>query len=200
MRIIISNLLQLSADTEASVKNGAELLDRLMKDTVAAKVSSYRYDDGSESDGENETRTSKFPLAKFIPLLTERISVLNPFTRVFLLNWISFLNSVPDTDLIAFLPSFLGGLIVFLSDPLMEVKTLTQNVLREFFNEIVAIAKYRGYVDPNDSDAPSDSDAGSSTFKGDSVLDVDLDVSALCEILIPYLKAPGKYFGETAFI
>lgn len=53
--------LQLAADADPGVKNGAELLDRLVKDIV--------------------TESPTFDIQKFIPLLTERIYAVNPHTR-----------------------------------------------------------------------------------------------------------------------
>ncbi|MDN8960536.1 hypothetical protein Q0P93_14720, partial [Staphylococcus aureus] len=52
-----------------------------------------------------------FSLAHFIPLLKERIYVLNPFTRSFLVTWITVLDSVPELELISYLPEFLDGLL-----------------------------------------------------------------------------------------
>ena len=77
-----------------------------------------------------------FSLPKFIPLLAERIYTLNPFTRMFLVNWISVLDSIPDLELISHLPAFLKGLIQFLSDPNDDVRTATQQTLNGFLQDI----------------------------------------------------------------
>ena len=52
-----------------------------------------------------------FSLAHFIPLLSDRIYVLSPFTRSYLVSWISVLDSVPELELITYLPEFLDGLL-----------------------------------------------------------------------------------------
>lgn len=65
-------LLQLCADSDTNTKNGAELLDRLVKDVVI------------------ESRT--LDMEKFIPLLRERIYARNPFVRQFLVSWVSLLR------------------------------------------------------------------------------------------------------------
>jgi vacuole morphology and inheritance protein 14 len=52
-----------------------------------------------------------FSLANFIPLLADRIYVLSPFTRSFLISWISVLDSVPDLEMVSYLPRFLDGLL-----------------------------------------------------------------------------------------
>lgn len=126
---------QLAADSELSVKNGAELLDRLLKDIVAETASVYiplypetervrderedprgvlvSYPDGI-SDQDNPGRKKAFSLAHFIPLLRERIYVLSPFTRSYLVSWINVLDSVPELELISYLPEFLDGLLYVL--------------------------------------------------------------------------------------
>lgn len=52
-----------------------------------------------------------FSLAHFIPLLRERIYVVSPFTRSYLVSWINVLDSVPELELITYLPQFLDGLL-----------------------------------------------------------------------------------------
>lgn len=62
--------------------------------------------------GENGYGDKKaFSLAHFIPLLRERVYVVSPFTRSYLVSWISVLDSVPELELISFLPEFLDGLL-----------------------------------------------------------------------------------------
>lgn len=110
------------------MKNGAELLDRLIKDIV--------------------TENACFDVEAFIPLLSERIYAVNPHVRQvclrmpdlcnrklllnsapppsspsppfpwqFLVTWLTVLDSVPDFELLDFLPNFLNGLFKILSDP-----------------------------------------------------------------------------------
>lgn len=64
-------------------------------------------------DGMPDTDGPKkaFSLAHFIPLLRERIYVVSPFTRSYLVSWITVLDSVPELELISFLPEFLDGLL-----------------------------------------------------------------------------------------
>jgi len=132
------------------------LLDRLIKDIVAEKASNYvsvthpRRLSGEEDttpptedhsptelDGSyDEQETPAFSLPKFIPLLAERIYTLNPFTRMFLVNWINVLDSIPDLELISHLPAFLKGLFQFLSDPNDDVRTATQQALSGFLKDI----------------------------------------------------------------
>ncbi|CAE7233428.1 unnamed protein product [Rhizoctonia solani] len=156
---IFDHLSRLAADAETSVKNGAELLDRLLKDIVAESAPVYfpqfpetekarqRQDEAHKLKHEGVlVPQSEFPgarrafsLANFIPLLAERIQVISPFTRSYLVSWISVLDSVPDLELVTYLPEFLDGLLKYLSDPTEDVRVATENVLADFLLEIQEI-------------------------------------------------------------
>lgn len=129
------------------VKNGAELLDRLIKDVVTEQASHYVAVGFSQVEPDRTASTSSAPprtafsLERFIPLLKERINVINPFTRMYLVLWLTVLDSVPELELVSYLPDFLEGLIVFLGDPTSEIRTATQNVLADFLREIKEIAE-----------------------------------------------------------
>lgn len=84
-----------------------------------------------------------FSLPRFIPLLKERIWVINPFTRTFLVGWITLLDSIPDLELVTYLPEFLGGLLKFLSGNNADVRVVTQSCLDKFLNEIKRIARVK---------------------------------------------------------
>eukprot|EP01087_Luapelamoeba_hula_P002178 TRINITY_DN1189_c0_g1_i1.p1 TRINITY_DN1189_c0_g1~~TRINITY_DN1189_c0_g1_i1.p1 ORF type:complete len:821 (+),score=150.65 TRINITY_DN1189_c0_g1_i1:20-2482(+) len=113
---IFDGLCRLSADPDLNVKNGAQLLDRLLKDII--------------------TESDSFDIEHFIPLLKERIKVQNAFVRQFLIGWITVLDSVPDIDLLDSLPEFLDGLFRMLSDTAPDIKREADNVLCEFLKEI----------------------------------------------------------------
>ncbi|XP_031271631.1 protein VAC14 homolog [Pistacia vera] len=89
---IFDALCKLSADSDANVQSAAHLLDRLVKDIV--------------------TESDQFSIEEFIPLLRERMNVLNPYVRQFLVGWITVLDSVPDIDMLGFLPDFLDVLLL----------------------------------------------------------------------------------------
>lgn len=84
-----------------------------------------------------------FSLAKFIPLLKDRIHVISPFTRTFLVQWLTLLDTIPDLELVCYLPEFLGGLIKFLGDPNRDVHVATQGLLDRFLSEIKRIARLK---------------------------------------------------------
>lgn len=150
-------ITQLAADSELSVKNGAELLDRLVKDIVAESAATYvsilqspeqsitdaQSDENSPTYASDASFPTAFSLPRFIPLLTERIHVVNPFTRVFLVSWITLLDSIPDLELVTYLPTFFGGLFKFLSDPNQDVHATTQQALEGFLTEIKRIARVK---------------------------------------------------------
>ncbi|KOC17690.1 vacuole-associated enzyme activator complex component (Vac14) [Aspergillus flavus AF70] len=147
---IFDALSKLASDSELSVKNGAELLDRLVKDIVSESAASYvsvlQLSEKQETDPEaleDPDLPTAFSLPKFIPLLKERIHVISPFTRMFLVSWLTLLDTIPDLELVSYLPEFLGGLIKFLGDPNRDVNVATQNLLDRFLSEIKRIARLK---------------------------------------------------------
>lgn len=146
---VFDALSKLAADTELSVKNGAELLDRLVKDIVSESAASYASvlvpdappaESQELSPDQSTVIPHAFSLPRFIPLLQERINVINPFARTFLVSWITLLDQIPDLELVSYLPSFLGGLLRFLGDTNEDVHTTTKTALDRFLVEIKKIA------------------------------------------------------------
>lgn len=150
-------ITQLGADSELSVKNGAELLDRLIKDIVSESAATYvsvleapqnshEGGDDKEGGGGGDRQTdapTAFSLKRFIPLLKERLFALNPFARTFLVGWVVLLDSIPDLELVTYLPEFLSELLKFLSDSNKDVHAATQNCLDRFLNEIRRISRVK---------------------------------------------------------
>ncbi|KAI9168178.1 hypothetical protein H9P43_007550 [Blastocladiella emersonii ATCC 22665] len=121
---IFDVLSKLFADTDLSVKSGAELLDRLLKDIITEQKSTH------------VTTFTLFNLDEFISLLEERIHTLNPFTRSFLVAWLAVLDSVPGVELVSSIHIFLPGLFKFLTDDNEDVRVATSNLLAELLREI----------------------------------------------------------------
>lgn len=115
---IFDHLCKLAADPDTKVRNGAQLLDRLIKDIV------------TESEGK------AFNVEKFIPLLQERVYVINPNCRQFLIAWVVVLDSVPDIELLQYLPKFLDGLFNMLQDSMKDIRLEAEACLAEFLREI----------------------------------------------------------------
>eukprot|EP01112_Ceratiomyxa_fruticulosa_P014689 TRINITY_DN4227_c0_g1_i3.p1 TRINITY_DN4227_c0_g1~~TRINITY_DN4227_c0_g1_i3.p1 ORF type:complete len:722 (+),score=118.21 TRINITY_DN4227_c0_g1_i3:351-2516(+) len=113
---IFDGLCRLSADPDPNVKTGAQLLDRLIKDIV--------------------TESHAFDIERFIPLLQERVYVVNPFCRQFLVGWVAVLNMVPDIDMMKHLPRFLDGMFNMLKDPNRDIRTEADATLSEFLRQL----------------------------------------------------------------
>lgn len=221
-----------------SVKNGAELLDRLIKDIVSESAATYvsilehppGYDDKDDKDTNEEPvdLPTAFSLKRFIPLLKDRIYALNPFTRTFLVGWIGLLDSIPDLELVTYLPEFLAGLLRFLSDPNRDVHTATQNCLDKFISEIRRIARIRKGIaeskkskegkrkrvdsvesgsvhlapeegDEVSSETAAEDDDASSEDEWVPGQDVQVNYKAILEILTATLESPlGTSFARTS--
>ncbi|KAF0976750.1 hypothetical protein FDP41_004045 [Naegleria fowleri] len=114
--MIFDRLCKLSGDPDSTVQNANVVLDRLVKDIV--------------------TEDENFNVDQFIPELSKRINTNDPFVRQFLLSWIVILDSVPDIDLLEYLPHFLSGIFDMLSDPNREIINQAKTTLEEFLSEI----------------------------------------------------------------
>ncbi|XP_051904214.1 protein VAC14 homolog [Hippocampus zosterae] len=114
--LLFDGLSKLAADPDPNVKSGSELLDRLLKDIV--------------------TESNKFDLVAFVPLLRERIYSNNQYARQFIISWIHVLESVPDINLLHYLPEILDGLFQILGDNSKEIRRMCEVVLGEFLKEI----------------------------------------------------------------
>lgn len=113
---VFKGLCALIADVEKDVRNAAQLLDRLIKDIV--------------------TESDRFNVEQFIPLLKENIQEENPYVRQLVVGWITVLDSVPDIDMLEYLPEFLEGLLNMLADNLKDIKQQVSTALDEFLREI----------------------------------------------------------------
>ncbi|XP_032775540.1 protein VAC14 homolog [Strigops habroptila] len=114
--VLFDGLSRLAADPDPNVKSGSELLDRLLKDIV--------------------TESNQFDLVGFIPLLRERIYSNNQYARQFIISWILVLESVPDINLLDYLPEILDGLFQILGDNNKEIRKMCEMALGEFLKEI----------------------------------------------------------------
>lgn len=153
----------LVTDTESSVKNAADILDRLIKDIVSAKSTSYvsilhqQNDDRAEVQSNIITPSGEaiqvnnpqdpmkaFLLPRFIPTLLERMYTIEPFVKKFLLGWLELFDDIPSSELITFLPNFLEPLIRFLMNKCpSDVRIETQNLLNIFLKEMEASYKVK---------------------------------------------------------
>jgi vacuole morphology and inheritance protein 14 len=130
--------------------------------------------------------------------------------------WITLLDSIPDLELVVFLPDFLGGLLKFLSDQNRDVHVATQTCLEKFLAEIKRISRVKkGLVESRKSKEGArrkregSLDSGSVRAEGDEVnsedanddeedseedwvpgQDVQINYRAVLEILTATLDSP----------
>ena len=119
---LFDGLCKLCCDIDSNVRNGAELLDRLLKDTVMENSS-------SASD-------EKFDILIFIQLVRERIYSKNSYVRQFIVSWLKVLDSEPSINIIHHVSELLDGLFQILDDPNQEIKKLCESLLGELLKEI----------------------------------------------------------------
>ncbi|ODQ76995.1 hypothetical protein BABINDRAFT_10530 [Babjeviella inositovora NRRL Y-12698] len=159
---IFDILCILVTDTELSVKNAADLLDRLVKDIVCAKavtyvsilhkessdISLYKVDSSGRALQVNSPQNPQvaFSLVKFIPTLMERMYAVDPFARKFLLTWIDLLDDLPALELVTYMPTFFKGLLKFLDDSHQDVRIETHKMLNNFLKEIKSIHQVKEHV------------------------------------------------------
>ncbi|KAI8139958.1 vacuolar protein 14 C-terminal Fig4p binding-domain-containing protein [Fennellomyces sp. T-0311] len=208
---IFDALCKLAADPTLTVKNGADLLDRLIKDIVSELSTTYvspHQEPYNPPESEQETdslvvprslpRNTAFSLPRFIPVLSQRIYVKNSFTRQYLVSWISVLDSIPDLELVSFLPEFLDGLLNCLSDPSHEVRVATSTLLGEFLQEIKQAAAVRGQQedDNHSNNSSSDHEHGKGTYMAGQGVIVQYD--RIVETLVQHLSSPEEDIQRTA--
>jgi len=120
---VFDGLCRLYTDVAQDVKDGVHCLDRLVRDIV--------------------TESRNFSYDRIVPLLTTRIHVLNPSVWQLVLGWIQLLDSVPEVDMIAYLPKYLKGLFGILATDKREIRHAATSFLSELLVEIRGSRPYR---------------------------------------------------------
>jgi len=111
-------LFRLCSDTDPNVQNATSFLSDLLKDCVA--------------------QSPDFDLPSFLPVLVECMEVESAAKRLFLLGWISLLDSLAHADrqLHKAFPQLIPKLISFLEDEALEVRHAAQKLLEELSRDI----------------------------------------------------------------
>lgn len=65
---------------------------------------------------ESSPNSKWFNLQSFMPVFCEKLNAVNPSIRQMLISWINILDSIPNINLIRYLPSFLEQLFSMLND------------------------------------------------------------------------------------
>lgn len=207
----------MAADPADSVKSGADLLDRLIRDIVSELSTTYvsvHQQPYNPVESQEETdalvvptslpRNTAFSLPRFIPVLSQRIYARNSFTRQYLVSWISVLDSIPDLELVSFLPEFFDGLLNCLSDPSADVRVSTSVLLGEFLHEIQqSAAVTRNHIrddEHGEGAGTTTSDIDDEHSKGTYVpgQGVIVQYDRLVEILVQHLSSKEEHIQKTA--
>ncbi|PVZ98827.1 hypothetical protein BB558_005163 [Smittium angustum] len=150
---IMDALSKVTADPSTSVKESADYVDRLIKDVVTEEATSYAMNQNSKTFDTSdhpfgyEQKQISFSLERLMPLISERMHTFKAATRLYLIEWIRILDSIPGLDLIKYLPSFLDQLLRFLSDPKDDVRLKASNALSELLREVEECAGVQELVD-----------------------------------------------------
>ncbi len=86
------------------------------------------------------------------------------------------LDSIPDLELVSFLPEFLGGLFKFLSDPNRDVHVATQGALEKFLNEIKRISRIKKGIEESRKSRSDEKRKRSGSMDGEGSVSPDAGV------------------------
>jgi vacuole morphology and inheritance protein 14 len=107
-------LWKLSSDTEQTVRSGAELLDRLIKEIVR--------------------NSPEFDVDELMLLIRERIYTNNSSNRRFIISWLHTVLKMPGFTITAFVPEVVDGLFKVLDDNSPAVHDTAVAVLSELLH------------------------------------------------------------------
>uniref|UniRef100_A0A7E4VTQ9 Protein VAC14 homolog n=1 Tax=Panagrellus redivivus TaxID=6233 RepID=A0A7E4VTQ9_PANRE len=114
--VLFDKFWKLASDPDQNVRSGAELLDRLMKEIVAA--------------------TPTFDLEQLMVLIRERIHTINSSNRKFIISWFHTILKIPDFTVTVYIPEVIDGLFKTLDDPAAVVRETTTAVLVELLHKL----------------------------------------------------------------
>ncbi|CAH8677089.1 unnamed protein product [Schistosoma rodhaini] len=106
------------SDSDSSVRPSALQCDRLLKEIIM--------------------ETEICDLTDIVLLLKERIYTNNPYTRQFIVSWISTLYAIPGLKISVYLPQLLDGLFRILGDPNPDLRRQCEMLLTDLLKEIEA--------------------------------------------------------------
>ncbi|VDO03969.1 unnamed protein product [Rodentolepis nana] len=106
-----------TADSEMSVRQVVDHCDRLLRDIVI--------------------QNRNIDIDSFMDIISERLKTRIPFTRKFVVCWISSLISVPEFKVLKSIPQILSGLLNILRDENPDIRRNCDILLNEFLRSIV---------------------------------------------------------------
>jgi vacuole morphology and inheritance protein 14 len=190
---IFTNLCKLISDVDPDVKNGAGLLDRLLKEIITEDVKVLL---------ENISTT-------IIPLLSSNMQIENAYVRALLLGWIITLDKIPGVDMLIYLSSLLDGLFNMLEDGNREIRQQAYSALEDFLHQISSLSgpspsgpgnqlsKSASLQEPasNSSSSSTASDAISSTTSLSNSSPA-LDLVSLIQIVLKHIQPHHDRFSR----
>ena len=114
---------------------------------------------------------------------------------MFLIQWIALLDSIPDLELISYLPEFLGGLIGYLSDPNTDVRVAAAGVVAEFLRQVRIVTLALG-IQPTVPGGAAQEDNGRDPIA--PLYGCRLDFSRMVTILLPHIPSTDQETAATA--
>ncbi|KAJ9444707.1 Protein VAC14-like protein [Diplonema papillatum] len=105
---IFNAMCNLKADNDRYVQGASDTLDGILRDIA--------------------TESKSFNVDKFVQTIKNHIASTKPRIRQYVLSWLMLLDSVPDIDLVQYLPEFLGGVLDILSDQDKKIAGLADKV------------------------------------------------------------------------
>ncbi|VDM32362.1 unnamed protein product [Hydatigera taeniaeformis] len=106
-----------TADPEVSVRQVVDHCDRLLRDIVI--------------------QNRVIDVKAFMSIVSGHLYTRIPFTRKFVVGWISTLNSVPGLNIIQYVPQILDGLLTILGDENPDIRRSCDILLNDFLSNII---------------------------------------------------------------
>lgn len=118
---IFRPMTELFADSDNNVKKAVEKLDLLLKTLVV----------------ECEASSKIFNSGKFMGIIREMLlSSANPNVQKLLVSWIIVLDSIPNFNMIGYLPNYLEGLFLLLSSKQENVMKTSFSFIKDLLGEV----------------------------------------------------------------
>ncbi|KAL5103153.1 hypothetical protein TcWFU_003836 [Taenia crassiceps] len=106
-----------TADPEVSVRQVVDHCDRLLRDIVI--------------------QNRMIDVKPLMNIVSEYLHTRIPFTRKFVVGWISTLNSVPGLNIIQYIPQLLDGLLTILGDENPDIRRSCDVLLNDFLSSTI---------------------------------------------------------------
>ncbi|KAI7875355.1 ARM repeat-containing protein [Lichtheimia hyalospora FSU 10163] len=181
---------KLSTNKEPSIKNGRDILDRLIKEIAFELAGTYTTSHGIPQG----TPVKAFSVQSFIPVLRRRIYSHHPAERLYVMSWIGLLDSIPEFNLVWYLPEYMDGLIRVLGDANQPVRANARLLLARFFQQIQTMV-HQQHSDEGVALSRQQKDGEQQQRPPRWGKEQD---ARMIEILVPHLTSPKEDIQRTA--